>query len=209
MQEDYSYTQRIPRPQLLACNCITDKPCNNQLKYDDTKNVDCILGYTIQFGGLHWAGIIPPVNSDHNALASLSSPCTPVSSTPPFTDPLTEWTAWAFSHDSNRSRQSAASEIVAANPIDVAPYLGFIKPGGGADIMCFTGINISDLVEFKDKGEFFYDLCVPGYCKAGITEYWIVTDVDYPCDNNREGILCGQCKPGYAVTPQSLICVYE
>ena len=140
-------------------------------------------------------------------LASLSSPCNATPSAAPYTSNLTEWASWTFSHASERPTRSAASENVAANPIDVAPYLGLITPGGGADVICFTDINISDLIEFKDKGEFYYDLCVPGYCKADIGGEWIITDVSYPCDDNREGILCGQCKPGYAVRPQSSVCV--
>jgi len=92
-------------------------------------------------------------------------------------------------------------EAVAGDPIDVASYLGFVVPGGGADIMCFKGYNISYLIEFQGKGEFFYDLCVGGFCKADLTDDWILTNVSYPCDDNREGIFCGQCKPGFAVKP--------
>ena len=207
MQEDYSYTQRIPRPQLLSCDCIADGSCKDRLGHDAAEAVDCILGYTIEFRGLYWAGIVPPVDNNRDTLASLSSPCTSMSSTMPYTNNVTEWTSWSFNHVSEGTTRSIASEIVAANPIDVAPYLGTITPGGGADVICFSGINISYLIEFEEEGEFFYDYCVSGYCKADITEYWIMTDVDYPCDDNREGIMCGQCKPGYAVKPQSLVCV--
>jgi len=98
-------------------------------------------------------------------------------------------------------------ETIAANPIDVAPYLGVIRPGGGADIMCFNGYNISHLIEFQDKGEFFFDLCVGGYCKADMLDDWVLTDVRYPCKDNREGIFCGQCKPGYAVKPLTWVSI--
>jgi len=207
MQEQYSYTQRIPHPQILACKCITDELCHGKLDLDHGSNIDCIQGYTVAFDGLYWAGIVPPVDNNHNTLASLSSPCDTVPSVTSYTNNSMEWASWTFIHVSNSTRRSA-SEAVAANPIDVAPYLGYITPGGGAEIMCFTGIEISSLIEFQEEGEFFYDLCVPGYCKADITESWIMTNVSYPCVDNREGILCGQCKPGYAVKPQSWVCVY-
>ena len=208
LQEKYSHTQRIPQQQLLTCNCIADGSCNLH-GYDPVEGATCALGYTVAFSGINWAGIVPPVNGNHDTLKSISSPCTTVTAAMPFTSNLTKWATWEFNHASEGRTRSTGSEGVAANPIDVAPYFGIITPGGGADILCFNDINISNLIEFKDKGEFYYDLCVPGYCKADIEESWIITNVSYPCNDNREGVLCGQCKPGYAVKPQSWVCVYH
>ena len=192
------------------CQCIADGSCNDHLHYDPIESVDCIRGYTIRFPGAYWAGIVPPVGGNHTTLTSMSSPCNTTSSAKHFTNNMTEWVSWTQNHEHiyNRTRKrfrTIGSETIAANPIDVAPYVGKIIPGGGAEILCFNDIYISSLIEFPEKGEFFYDLCVPGYCKADITEDWIITDVNYPCDDNREGILCGQCKPGYAVKPQSWV----
>jgi len=210
LQRDFSFTQRIPTPDVLSCDCIADGSCSYRNPgYDIASPVDCILTYTIQFGGTYWAGMIPPTKGERNTLMSLSSSCDTPPSSDVYTNSVTQWVAWTLMHSSNRTRQlanpessiSEMEEAIANNPIDVAPYLGFIVPGGGADIMCFKGYNISYLIEFQDKGEFFYDLCVGGFCKADLTDDWILTNVSYPCEDNREGIFCGQCKPGFAVKP--------
>ena len=93
------------------------------------------------------------------------------------------------------------------NPVDVVPYEGDILPGGGAPIKCFEGQNVSQLVEFEptEDAEFSIEVCTRGYCKGDVRSNWYLVDVNYPCVVHREGPLCGECKPGYAVTLYSTV----
>ena len=72
---------------------------------------------------------------------------------------------------------------------------------------CFRGSNVSELVAFNEMAdsEFSIELCTRGYCRGDIRDDWYLVDDDYPCVEHREGPLCGQCKPGFALTLYSTV----
>lgn len=72
---------------------------------------------------------------------------------------------------------------------------------------CFRGSNVSELVEFNEMSdsEFSVELCTRGYCRGDIRDSWYLVDNDFPCVEHREGPLCGQCKPGFALTLYSTV----
>ena len=88
--------------------------------------------------------------------------------------------------------------------VDVVPFEGVV-PGGGAPVKCYQGYNVSQLVDYVPPGEFSVEFCTRGYCRGNPLTTWYLADVNYPCAENREGLLCGQCKPGYAVTFYSTV----
>ena len=92
------------------------------------------------------------------------------------------------------------------DPLDVIPYADGLIPGGGAPVYCFNSTNVSELVDFRQAGEFSIEVCSRGYCRGDLRDSWFVANVDFPCVDNRQGPLCGQCKPGYAVTLYSTVC---
>ena len=92
-------------------------------------------------------------------------------------------------------------------PVDVVAYPGGVIPGGGAAVTCFNTSNVSSLVEFDatDDGEFAIEFCTRGYCRGGPEDSWFLVDSDYPCIEHRQGVLCGQCEPGYSITMTSTV----
>ena len=84
-------------------------------------------------------------------------------------------------------------------------YEGGIVPGRGAPVKCYQGSNVSELVDYIPPGKFSIKFCTRGYCRGNPLSSWNLADVDYPCRENREGPLCGQCKSGYAVTLYSTV----
>lgn len=89
-------------------------------------------------------------------------------------------------------------------PIDVVPYFGLVDPGGGATVKCFE-LNVSEVVAYKSSAVFSIELCSRGYCRGDSQSSWVVANESFPCADNRMGPLCGQCKPGYAVTLYSSV----
>ena len=75
-----------------------------------------------------------------------------------------------------------------------------VHPGGRTPITCYRGNDVSALVRYKPAGEFTTEFCTRGYCRGDIRNSWVLSDVDYPCIVTREGLLCGKCREGYALT---------
>ena len=102
----------------------------------------------------------------------------------------------------SQSRRIDASNGISAgfDPLDVVPYQNGATPGGGAPVVCYDTRNVSELIEYKPPGEFTVGICTRGYCRGDAESMWFLSDVDFPCIDNREGVLCGQCSHGYAVT---------
>ena len=200
---NFSVTQRIPTNQPLACHCFSssDVPVrfsSRVLSYSHR----CIDGYTIELNSLLWAGLIPTPTS--GSALSLYPPDIPCPAVPPnATAEISEFTS--FVHESRRRAERAQGNFSSFDPLDVVPYADGLIPGGGAPVICFNGTNVSMLVDFERQGEFSIEVCSRGYCRGDLRDSWFVANVDFPCVKNRQGPLCGQCKPGYAVTLYSTV----
>ncbi len=203
---EFSTTQRIPSDQPLACHCF-DSP-NVSVHFSSrllSFSHQCIDGYTIELNSVLWAGLVPTGEKHRdtsNHPASVDCPEIPADAAP-VQDTLTQWLMEA------RNDQSARGQAadLAFNPVDVVPYDGAITPGGGAPVMCFEGQTVSELIDYDAlvDSEFSIEFCTRGYCRGDLRSTWYLVDVDYPCSANREGPLCGECKPGYAVTLYSTV----
>ena len=97
-----------------------------------------------------------------------------------------------------------ATETLLA-PVDVAPYEGHIVPGGGAQVNCFKTVNLSSIVNSQMNYQSVIYPCPAGYCQVNPTGIWIASDHNFPCVENRQGVLCGQCKEGFAVSPLTTV----
>ena len=185
---------RIPTDQQLSCICYT----RTNVSFDvlgGSLLSDCIIGYTVELSSLLWAGLLPPDGEQSvNELTTIQCPSGSAS------DPndLDSFAAFLIQERARQNNLTGARANPAANPTDVAPYLGLVTPGGGAPIKCYTGYNLTELVEFKPNAVFSVDLCTRGFCRAD--RDWFLSDVTYPCVENRQGPLCGQCRPGLALT---------
>ena len=200
---NFSTTQRIPTNQPLACHCFS----SSEAPVKFSKRVlsyahQCVDGYTIELNSLLWAGLIPTSASGSNlSMYPPSVDCPPPSNVTVMYGDFT-----TFIHQSRlRAQQEQGNSSVTFDPLDVVPYADGLSPGGGAPIVCFDETNISRLVNFKPEGEFSIEVCSRGYCRGDLRDSWFLANVDYPCVNNRQGPLCGQCKPGYAVTLYSTV----
>ena len=202
---NYSITQRIPTSQPLACHCFSssDAPVKFSQRVHSYSH-QCLRGYTVELNSLLWAGLIPTATSG----ASLSQyppdiPCLqiPVNATAEISALTT------YIHQSRRSAERLQGNYSIFDPLDVIPYANGLMPGGGAPVYCFNETNVSRLVDFERQGEFSIEVCSRGYCRGDLRDSWFVANVDYPCVKNRRGPLCGQCKPGYAVTLYSTVSV--
>lgn len=200
---NFGVTQRIPTNQPLACHCFSssDAPVrfsSRVLSYSH----QCINGYTIELNSLLWAGLIPTENL--GPALSLHPPNVSCPEIPQNATAVTsEFTT--FIHQSRRKAELAQGNVSSFDPLDVIPYADGLIPGGGAPVICFKDTNVSRLVEFEPQGEFSIEVCSQGYCRGNFRDSWFVVNVDYPCVNNRQGPLCGQCKPKYAVTLYSTV----
>lgn len=201
---NFSTTQRIPTNQPLACHCFSSndvpvKFSNRVLSYSH----QCLNGYTIELNSLLWAGLIPTATSGPSL--SLYPPdvaCPPIPSNS--TALMNDFTSYV--HDSRRRAERVQGNLSASfDPLDVIPYASGLIPGGGAPVYCFNDTNVSRLIDFERQGEFSIEVCSRGYCRGDLRDSWFVANVDYPCVKNRQGPLCGQCKPGYAVTLYSTV----
>ena len=204
---------RVPAKQLLSCICYSSTNASfdlfppicidgytvqlNSLPSADLFPPICIDGYTVQLNSLLWAGYLP-VNGLNTVDELVTSPCPSASNS---TDPnqLDRYSAWMVQERDFQMERAGSGSNPAANPVDVQPYFGVVIPGGGAPVRCYLGYNMSYLVEYKPNAVFSVDVCTRGYCQTDSTS-WFLSDVDYPCVENRQGPLCGQCKPGLALT---------
>ena len=68
-------------------------------------------------------------------------------------------------------------------------------------VQCMSNGTISYPVNawigLDPDGEYIIHDCIQDYCQAGITNLNLSTPDDQ-CNNNRRGILCGECLPGYS-----------
>ena len=192
---NYSFTMRIPTNQQLSCICYTRTDVSFDVLGGSLLS-ECINGYTVELNSLLWAGLLPS-DGAQSVDELTTTPCPTASNT---TDPnsLDSFSAFLIRERARQNNRPGAQANPAANPTDVAPYLGLITPGGGAPVKCYTGYNMTDLVEFKSNAVFSVDLCTRGFCRADGD--WFLSAVTYPCVENRQGPLCGQCKPGLALT---------
>ncbi len=192
---NFSVTQRIPSDQPLACQCFTlNDVVEQRYKSNFLDDTTCIQGYTVELSSLYWAGYIPMATGPSPLLIE---PCPepPIDPTPIDDSNYTIWV--------RESRRIDSSNGISAgfDPVDVVPYQNGATPGGDAPVVCFNTRNASELVQYKPpNGEFTADICTRGYCRGDADSAWFLSDIDYPCIDNREGVLCGQCKPGFAVT---------
>ena len=209
MTTAFRTTQRIPVNQPLACQCFSSESVTTRFltRVLDTPH-RCIAGYTVSLNSILWAGRIPVLDSESNTApppVTIPCPVLPVNSTPVH-DPLTEWVMRnrEINALSSQNNGTGTSSSINSNPVDVVPFEGVV-PGGGAPVKCYQGYNVSQLVDYVPPGEFSVEFCTRGYCRGNPLTTWYLADVNYPCAENREGPLCGQCKPGYAVTLYSTV----
>ena len=186
----YKETQRIPVDQPLACNCLNETgPVTsdlNQLALAISHN--CIRGYTVQLNSILWAGLIPRGNS-----APLFPPSVPCPSLSPDFVPVT-----------NELTTFILENRMTFDPVDVVTYERGVHPGGSGPIRCFHA-NVSELVSYKPDGEFTVEFCTRGYCRGDPRSSWFLSEEGYPCISEREGVLCGQCRSGFALTTYSTV----
>ena len=207
---EYSTTQRIPVDpyQPLSCHCFSRETSRVRFsKRVESLNSECIDGYTVLLSSSLWAGLIPESNQGGASQFPPSVPCpyaneTVTNGAEPIRDNLTDTV--------NLYRQISNNSLVNFAPLDVVPYMGIVEPGGGAPVKCFN-FSTSDVVTFRPTAAVFsIELCSQGYCRGDARSNWVVANESFPCADNRMGPLCGQCKPGYAVTLYSSVslCMY-
>ena len=189
---EYSYTQRIPEDQPLACNCLNETGNVTSYLNPQTSAIShtCIRGYTIELNSILWAGLVP-----HHDSAPLLPPSVPCPEAPPNSQPVTN----ALTQFILEARKN-----VTFDPVDVVTYQQGVHPGGLSPVHCFHS-NISEIVAYKPDGDFSLEFCTRGYCRGNQLSSWFVSDEGYPCIPEREGVLCGQCRSGYAVTTYSTV----
>ena len=197
---DFKETQRIPDNQPLACNCLNETGPHNIKPHFNIRALDlahtCIRGYTVELNSILWAGLVPTGDSAPLYPDTISCPAVSPDDQP-ISNSLTEFIMEARMNDSSDSLMS--------DPVDVVLYEGGVHPGGRAPIMCFPGNNISQLVNYQPDGDFAMEFCTRGYCRGDVLTSWFLSDVDYPCMSDREGLLCGECRSGYALTTYSTV----
>lgn len=195
----FKATQRIPESQPLACNCLNEiapRPLRTRLNSQALELTHtCIRGYTVQLNSILWAGLIP-----RDDLAPLHPPTVFCPVVPPDATPVSnELTNYIM-----EARTNAVDSFI-FDPVDVVRYEGGVHPGGRGPVRCFRGNNISELVAYRADGEFSVEFCTRGYCRGDLLSSWFLSDEDYPCISEREGLLCGQCRRGYALTTYSTV----
>lgn len=201
-------TQRIPADQPLACHCFNN--VSRDVVTFSSRTVDladprCIVGYTVELNSLIWAGLIHTKEA-HAAVTEhpsrISCPPIPDNATP-VNDSLTNW---IMSSRKALERENNQTDLM-SNPVDVVPIEDGLIPGGGAPVKCYQTSNVSELVEFQPTAdaEFSIQICTRGFCRGDSRTRWFLSDIDYPCMEHRQGPLCGQCEPGYALTLYSTV----
>ena len=187
-------TQRIPSNQPLACQCfIHDNRTFSPLPGAVAISTECVQGYTVLLSSIYWAGRIP-METGPSPLPQVTCPAIPPNPPPVDDGGYTEWVR------QSRFNDSANGISVGFDPVDVVPGDNGVIPGGGAPVICYNTSNVSELVVYVPTGEFTVDVCTRGYCRGDAQSSWFLSDVSFPCIENREGVLCGQCKEGFAVT---------
>lgn len=191
-------TQRIPADQPLACNCLNETGAPDVTSHLNPQALaishTCIRGYTVQLNSILWAGLLP-----HHSSAPLHPPTVPCPEIPPDPMPVTSrLTTFILEARANQT------DSLLFDPVDVVTYEQGVHPGGRGPIRCFQG-NISELVVYKADGEFTVEFCTRGYCRGDLLSSWFTADEDYPCIAERRGVLCGQCRSGYALTTYSTV----
>ena len=201
-----SITQRIPIDpfQPLGCHCLNRFDFLDRSRFSEFLPSECILGYTISLSGSLWAGLLSESGDQDEMEGNPSSiPCPNFEgeniSIADVQDSLTTFVLEQRMMDNN-------SQIVRLNfdPVDVVPYNGIISPGGGAPVKCFN-LNVSEVVAYEPTALFSIEQCSQGYCQGDSSTTWQLANVSFPCAANRMGILCGQCKPGNAITLYSTV----
>ena len=184
----FATTQRIPADNKLTCQCFTDK--SEHIKPSVLQApISCIQGYTVELSSALWAGLLPIGNSSLRP-TSVNCPVVPMSATP---------------YVDSQTQLLMAQKKPNTDPIDVVSYENSIIPGGGAPVTCFQGYTVEDIINYKPGGPFAVEYCFSSYCRGNSQSNWYLASVDGPCVGNREGPLCGSCKPGYALTLYSTV----
>ena len=193
INEEYQNIQRIPSSQPLSCQCYSPHSYGSAARFYQPS---CINGYTVKLSSALWAGLIPTGTSEIDKLPSV--PCL----TPNSNDVLIEDSLTSLINEA-RERQLltlGGAEDPNANPVDVIPFMGVILAGGGAPVTCYSNYTVDELVAFRPNGVFSVDYCHLGFCRGNPQSNWYLSDINYPCLETREGVLCGQCKPGLSQT---------
>lgn len=194
--QSYSTTQRIPIEQLLACQCFVESSVAFGDMVEKYSN-ECVGGYTVGLSGILWAGLIPQRNeTELNELPTVACYDTYDNETVQ-PDRLTQLIDDARAEQLRLLGPSQDPDIVL---VDVVPYGGGVIPGGGAPVKCYANYTLKELVGFRSNGEFSIDLCTRGYCRGNVDTSWYLSDVTYPCSENRQGVLCGECKSQLSLT---------
>ena len=145
----------------------------------------------MELSGALWAGFLPSDNSSSSLPPpTVNCPIIPTNATP---------------YQDSQTQILLAQKKPNTDPIDVVLYDNSIIPGGGAPVTCFEGYSADDIVSYKPKGQFAVEYCFSSYCQGNSLSTWYLASVDGPCVKNREGPLCGSCKPGYALTLYSTV----
>ena len=145
----------------------------------------------MELSGALWAGFLPTDNSSSSLHPpTVACPAIPINATP-FQDMQT--------------RLLLAQKQSNMDPVDVVSYASGIVPGGGAPVTCFEGYTVEDIINYRPKGPFAVEYCFSSYCQGNSLSTWYLASVEGPCVENREGPLCGSCKPGYALTLYSTV----
>lgn len=185
--------------QPLACNCLNEtgpppvQPAINTQAQELSHT--CIRGYTVQLNSILWAGLIPQAASAPLFPATVPCPVLPSDGQPVFSR-LTDFIMEA---------RTNTNDSLTFGPVDVVTYEQGVHPGGLGPIRCFPGNNITELVDYRADGEFSIEFCTRGYCRGNVLSSWFLSDEDYPCIPERKGVLCGQCRQGYALTTYSTV----
>ena len=197
---DFKDTQRIPDSQPLACNCLNETGPPTVRPHFTSSILSlahtCIRGYTVELNSVLWAGLIP-LQGDSAPLYPPTVPCPEVApDSSPVSNSLSTFILEA---------RGNTSDNLTSDPVDVVTYEGGVHPGGLRPILCFDGNNISQLVAYRADGEFSVEFCTRGYCQGDVLSSWFLSDEGYPCISDRKGLLCGECRSGYALTTYSTV----
>lgn len=200
-----SITQRIPTDpyQPLGCHCF--KLDDSLVKFSaevESLPSECIVGYTVSLSGSLWAGLLPGDGDEMDGEYPPTISCPDLEggeniSSSYIQDSLTSFIMRYRTMAFNNRRLNF-------DPVDVIPYKGIINPGGGAQVKCFN-FTVSEVVNHKSSAIFSIEQCSQGFCQGDSSTTWVLANVSYPCAANRMGVLCGQCKPGFAITLYSTV----
>lgn len=184
----------------MACQCYLHHDVRFS-KTTESYNSECIGGYTVSLNGILWAGLIPYENSTQ--LNEIPTTSCYTNRTNQSDDGFT-----SLIKEIRERQQRLLGSTQSSNPVDVVPYDKGLIPGGGAPVKCYLNYTIEELVNYQVNGEFSVDLCARGFCQGSSETSWYLSDVNYPCSENREGVVCGRCKDGLSLTLTSTVSLY-